>query len=234
MAVVAALRGLRSKGGGGGRNAGRKKQIANVRVETKGRGGVWRRQVRKSSRSLRRVPLSKAAPPLKPATTVWKLKGSLTPGPHLSPPMTGGPGPPVKSVVAGGGGGSGIRTASAAGWARIRQETEPSGAQNADGGRPLRDLARGICPSCPYTTGATRPPGATLGYGPTCGFVPHPRWAWGPLSVHTDKDTSCYGVQLWHVRQAHRDGRTPPHARPPFLDHRQGAAQRPEGRSSPL
>jgi hypothetical protein len=63
MAVVAALRGLGSKGGRGGRNAERKMQIANVRAETKGRGSVWRRREQKSSRSLRRLPLSKAAHP---------------------------------------------------------------------------------------------------------------------------------------------------------------------------
>jgi hypothetical protein len=27
-------------------------------------------------------------------------------------------------------------------------------------------------------------------YGPTCGFIPLPRWARGPLSVHTDRGTS--------------------------------------------
>jgi hypothetical protein len=35
-----------------------------VRVETKGSCCVWRRQVRKGSRSLRHLPLSKADPPL--------------------------------------------------------------------------------------------------------------------------------------------------------------------------
>jgi hypothetical protein len=37
--------GMDCKDVGGGRNAGRKMQIANVQVEPKGRCGVWRRQV---------------------------------------------------------------------------------------------------------------------------------------------------------------------------------------------
>jgi hypothetical protein len=52
-----------------GRIARMQEQIAKVRVETKGRCGVWRRQVRKDSRSLRRMPLNKAAPPLDSTAT---------------------------------------------------------------------------------------------------------------------------------------------------------------------
>jgi hypothetical protein len=39
-----------------GRNARMLEQIAKVRVEMKGRCGVWRRQVRKDGRSLQRMP----------------------------------------------------------------------------------------------------------------------------------------------------------------------------------
>jgi hypothetical protein len=46
MAAIAAnARGKDCKDAGRGRNTGRKKQIAKVRVEMKGRCGVWRRQV---------------------------------------------------------------------------------------------------------------------------------------------------------------------------------------------
>jgi hypothetical protein len=68
---------------------------------------------------------------------------SPAPGPRLSPSMIGGPGPAGEGCGRLRRGGSGIRTAGAAGQARIRQEAELSGAQNADRGRPLGDLARG-------------------------------------------------------------------------------------------
>jgi hypothetical protein len=163
-----------------------------MRVETKGRGGVWRRQVQKGSRSLRRVPLRKAAPPLKPAMTMWKPKGSLTPGPHLSPPMTGGPRPlsqrcgrwrwgekrnPNRQCRGTGPNKTRSRTVWPAerGWRATSRESHRGG----EG------------PSCPLTVGTGHPPCATLGYGPTCRFVPHRRWARGPLSLHMDRGTSC-------------------------------------------
>jgi hypothetical protein len=62
------------KDAGRGRNAGRKKQIANVQVKTKGCCGVWSRQVRKDCLSLRHMPLNKAAPPLNSSATEEKPK----------------------------------------------------------------------------------------------------------------------------------------------------------------
>jgi hypothetical protein len=32
---------------------------------------------------------------------------------------------------------------------------------------------------CPFSAGTSCPPGAMLGSGPTCGFIPLPRWARG-------------------------------------------------------
>jgi hypothetical protein len=49
-----------------------------------------------------------------------EAEGSPVPGPLLSHPMTVGSGPPVKGVAAGGRGKGGIRTARAAGRARMR------------------------------------------------------------------------------------------------------------------
>jgi hypothetical protein len=73
-------------------SAGRKKQIAKLRVKTKGRCSIWRRQGRKSSRSLQRMPLSKVVPPLDSTATEENSK-SFAPSARLSPPMIGGPGP---------------------------------------------------------------------------------------------------------------------------------------------
>jgi hypothetical protein len=55
-----------------------------------------------------------------------------------------------------------------------------------------------------------------------------------PLASHCRLTGERDGVRLRRVRQAHRGGRAPPHARPPILHHRQGTAQRPEGHCSPL
>jgi hypothetical protein len=175
--------------------AGRKRQIAKVRVETKGHCGVWRRQVRKCSRSLRHLPLNKADPPWPPRRPRGIRRVVRTRRPPLTPydRWARARRSKVWSLEAGRKGG--IRTASTAGRARIRQEAEPSGAQNAGSGRRLGDLTGGESPFCPFAVGASCPPGATQYYRPTCGFVPHPRWARGPLSIHTDRGTSYWSVQ---------------------------------------
>jgi hypothetical protein len=70
-----------------------RKQNANVRAETKGRGGVWKRQERKGCRSLRCLLLCKAVHPFELRGDREEAKGSPAPGPLLSHSMTGGPGP---------------------------------------------------------------------------------------------------------------------------------------------
>jgi hypothetical protein len=163
-----------------------RKQIANVRVETKGRCGVWRRQERKGSRTLRRPLLSKAAHLFELHGNRGEAEGFATPGPRLSPSMIGGPWPVgQRSGCWRRGGEGGIRTARAAGRAQIRQEPEPSGARSAGRRRAPRGSCQGEKSSLPLHDNRN------AGIWPHLRFVPHPRWAWGSLSVHTDRGISC-------------------------------------------
>jgi hypothetical protein len=65
-------------------STGHRRQIVKVRVKMKGRCGVWRRQVRKGSRSLRHMPLYKADPPLDSMVTEGnpKSRSHQAPGSH--------------------------------------------------------------------------------------------------------------------------------------------------------
>jgi hypothetical protein len=63
----------------------RKEQIAKVREKTKGRCSVWRRQVRKGSQSLRRMPLNKAVPPLNSTATEGNSKSQSHQAPASYP-----------------------------------------------------------------------------------------------------------------------------------------------------
>jgi hypothetical protein len=173
---------------------GARKLIARRDAEAKGRYGVCCWQERKGSRSLRRIPfMQKAAPPF--ASRGGRGEAEWSPAPP-SPTLTLNDRwarvHQSLTWVLEDRGKDGIRTARAARRARMRQESEPSDARGARGGRALREPRDGQKGHpCPRLAGTSCPPGAMLGFGPTCGFIPPPRWARGPLSVHTDRGTSC-------------------------------------------